>query len=97
MLAEDPRDVVRLATAPNPAQAHIWELALKIISCPVKGLRPIRALVAGFLTSFSFSRPGIVTMPAPFLPRWSLIRFDKASNTEPTCFRFKPVAVDSSW
>ena len=29
MLAEDPRDVVRVATAPNPAQAHIWQQALE--------------------------------------------------------------------
>src|SRR2546421_12994707 len=29
MLAEDPRDVVRVATGPNPAQAHIWQQALE--------------------------------------------------------------------
>jgi hypothetical protein len=29
MTARDPNDVVRLVTAPNPAQSHIWEQALQ--------------------------------------------------------------------
>ena len=39
MAARDPNDVVRLATAPNPAQAHIWEQALQEagIRCKVVG------------------------------------------------------------
>ena len=39
MSKANPDDVVRLTTAPNPAQAHIWEQALKEegISCRVVG------------------------------------------------------------
>jgi hypothetical protein len=29
MSQRDPHDVIQLVTAPNPAQAHIWESALK--------------------------------------------------------------------
>jgi hypothetical protein len=29
MASPDPDDIVRLATAPNPAQAHIWQQALE--------------------------------------------------------------------
>ena len=29
MTPADPNEVVRLVTAPNPAQAHIWEQALR--------------------------------------------------------------------
>ena len=36
--------------------------ALNIIFSPVNGLTPSRALVAGFFTTFSFSRPGSVTI-----------------------------------
>jgi len=35
-------------------------LALNIASSPVKGLIPLRALVAGFRTTTSFIRPGTV-------------------------------------
>jgi hypothetical protein len=40
MASQDPdEDIVRLATAPNPAQAHIWQLALESegIKCQVVG------------------------------------------------------------
>jgi hypothetical protein len=39
MTARNPDDVVRLATAQNPMQAHVWEQALKDegISCKVVG------------------------------------------------------------
>jgi hypothetical protein len=39
MSTGDPDEVVRLATAPNPAQAHIWADALKAegIRCRVVG------------------------------------------------------------
>lgn len=39
MSHEKPDDIVRLATAPNPAQAHIWQQALREegISCRVVG------------------------------------------------------------
>jgi len=39
MTTEHPDDIVRLATAPNPAQAHIWEQALRAegIRCKVVG------------------------------------------------------------
>ncbi len=39
MSVDPSEDVVRLATAPNPAQAHIWEQALKEagVRCRVVG------------------------------------------------------------
>lgn len=39
MSAESPDDVVRLATAQNPVQAHVWEQALRDagIRCKVVG------------------------------------------------------------
>ncbi len=39
MSAEQSDDIVRLATAPNPAQAHIWEQALRQagVRCKVVG------------------------------------------------------------
>jgi hypothetical protein len=39
MTTEHPDDIVRLTTAPNPAQAHIWEQALRDegIRCKVVG------------------------------------------------------------
>src|SRR5439155_960318 len=40
-------------------------LALNIIFWPVNGLMPSRALVAGFLTTFIFSSPGMVNRPFP--------------------------------
>jgi hypothetical protein len=38
-MADDPDEIVRLATAPNPAQAHIWqeELESEGIRCQVVG------------------------------------------------------------
>src|SRR5665811_2027890 len=39
-------------------------LALNIISSPVKGLVPLRALVAGFLMTTNFAKPG--TRKTPF-------------------------------
>lgn len=39
MTTRDPHDVVRLATAGNPVEAHVWEQALQAegISCKVVG------------------------------------------------------------
>lgn len=39
MSGKHPDDIVRLATAPNPAQAHIWQEALEAegIRCQVVG------------------------------------------------------------
>jgi len=39
MNAADPQDIIRLTTAPNPAQAHIWKQALldEGINCSVVG------------------------------------------------------------
>ncbi|MBL8798448.1 MAG: DUF2007 domain-containing protein [Planctomycetia bacterium] len=39
MNAAEPQDIVRLTTAPNPAQAHIWKQALidEGITCSVVG------------------------------------------------------------
>jgi len=39
MQSQDPNEIVRLVTAPNPADAHIWEQALQRegIKCQVVG------------------------------------------------------------
>src|SRR5579864_3702196 len=65
--------------------------ALNIIFSPVKGLTPSRALVAAFLTTFIFSRPGIVNRPLP--RRLFLITPDSESKTRPTCLRESPVSL----
>src|SRR5579871_3711048 len=59
-------------------------LALKVIFSPVKGFTPSRALVAGFFTTFSFSRPGSVNRPWP--RRLFLMMPCSDSKTAPTCF-----------
>src|SRR3954466_14428037 len=68
-------------------------LALNICSCLVKGLIPLRALVAGLLMTMIFIKPGTAKMPGPFLPTAALISPASASNTEATCFRLNSVAV----
>jgi alpha/beta superfamily hydrolase len=67
-------------------------LALNIIFSPVNGLTPSRALVAGFLTTFIFSRPGIVKRPLP--RRLFLITPPRESKTPPTCLRDSPVSLE---
>src|SRR5687768_7136546 len=67
-------------------------LALNIIFSPVKGLTPSRALVAGFFTTFIFSRPGIVNRPLP--RRLFLITALRESNTAPTCFLERSVSLE---
>src|SRR5690606_6910921 len=62
-------------------------LALNIISSPVNGFTPLRALVAGFFTTRIFSRPGNVNRPLPLRPaRLFLIWPESESKTEATCF-----------
>ena len=59
--------------------------ALNIISSLVKGLMPLRALVAGFLIVFILSNPGRVNSPtARFLMCLSMIS-EHESNTLATC------------
>src|SRR5215469_5278144 len=67
-------------------------LALNIIFSPVNGFTPSRALVAGFLTTFIFSRPGIVNRPLP--RRLFLITPPSESKTLPTCLRESPVSLE---
>src|SRR5207253_1633193 len=45
-------------------------LALNIISSPVKGLVPFRALVAGFLTTTNLAKPGTRNTPFFFSSLW---------------------------
>src|SRR4051812_41482397 len=68
-------------------------LALNICSCLVKGLMPLRALVAGLLTMVIFMRPGRANTPGPFLPTARSICDAMASRTDPTCLRDSSVAV----
>ena len=58
---------------------------MKIIFSFVNGLMPSRAFVAGFFTTFSFSRPGSVNRPP--LRRLFLIWPLSDSNTAATCLR----------
>src|SRR5205814_10075218 len=67
-------------------------LALNIIFWPVNGLMPSRALVAGFLTTFIFSSPGMVNRPFP--RRLFLITPPSESKTLPTCLRESPVSLE---
>ncbi|MFO1428143.1 MAG: Spy/CpxP family protein refolding chaperone [Steroidobacteraceae bacterium] len=69
-------------------------LALNIIFSPVKGLTPSRALVAGFLTTFIFRRPGRVKRPCE--RRLFLIKAFSASNTAEMCLRESSVSF-ASW
>src|SRR5690606_25236500 len=68
-------------------------LALNMISSPVKGLTPLRALVAGFFTVVIFIRPGTVNSPTPFLLTLREISDSSSSSTDDTCLRFRPVVV----
>src|SRR5690348_8122482 len=67
-------------------------LALNIIFSPVKGLIPSRAFVAGFFTTFIFSRPGMVKRPLLF--RLFLITPLSESKTPPICLRDSPVSLE---
>src|SRR5439155_16477584 len=66
-------------------------LALKTHSSLVKGLIPLRALVAGLWTTLIFTRPGSANTPGPFLPTADSICSDRAAKTELTCLRARPV------
>src|SRR6478752_1222664 len=74
-------------------------LALVTISWPVKGLIFFwPPLTAGLTLTISFARPGRVK--APCFLRLPLISPARASNTEATCLRLRPVdspMVASSW
>src|SRR5687768_10940610 len=62
-------------------------LALNMTSSLVKGLIPLRALVAGLLITLIFIRPGTLNTPGPFLPTALPICFASASKTDDTCLR----------
>ena len=67
--------------------------ALIVISSPVNGLRPLRALVAGLFTVFSFISPLKLNSPTPFLPRSAAMMCVSVSNTSLTLLAFSSVAV----
>lgn len=66
-------------------------LALNMVSSPVKGLMPLRALTAGLRTVMTFIRPGIVNSPAPRFLMLPSIRFSSCCMTSDTCFLLRPV------
>ncbi|MNC88728.1 hypothetical protein D3C83_45770 [compost metagenome] len=64
-----------------------------MISSPVKGLMPLRAARAGFMTRRSFTATeGTVNSPEPFLFRWQRASEVRESSTAPTCFFVSPVS-----
>ena len=68
-------------------------MILKTVSSPVKGLRPLRSLVAGLRWTTILQRPGIEKLPGP--PRFAIalrISSLRASITSPTCFLDRSVA-----
>src|SRR5690606_38671957 len=67
-------------------------LALKTVSSLVKGLMPLRALVAGFLMTLIFIRPGTVKRPGPRPPTFFLICLLSESKTAWTCFLVSSVS-----
>ena len=66
-------------------------LALNIVSSPVKGLMPFRALTAGLRTVVIFIIPGIVNSPAPRFLILPSINASICCITSETCFFVKPV------
>src|SRR5688500_13444155 len=72
-------------------------LALNICSCLVKGLIPLRAVVAGLWTTLIFTRPGSANTPGPFLETALPIWVARAAKTALTCLRdssvFSAIAV----
>jgi hypothetical protein len=64
-----------------------------MISAPVKGLMPLRALVAGLRSTVIFIRPGTVNTPAP-LPTARPVSVGQSRSGE-TCLRvsFVPSAM----
>jgi hypothetical protein len=66
-------------------------LALIVIGSPVNGFLPGFALVAGFRTTLSFSRPGMTNWPGPFLPSSLPISSPSAAKTPAICFLPRPV------
>src|SRR5690606_11308182 len=69
-------------------------LALNTVSAPVKGLTPLRALRAGFLTVLIFMSPGRVNSPTPFFWICRSIMSVSPSISALTCLRLR--AVDST-
>ena len=68
--------------------------ALNIISSPVNGLIPLRALRAGFFTTLIFNRPGRLKYPAPRGFNSLAIIFSRASNTDETSLRERSVSPE---
>src|ERR1700722_14418322 len=58
--------------------------AAKVCGCLVNGLMPWRALVAGFLITRNFAKPGNVNTPAFFSSAWPTVV--SASTMVFTCF-----------
>ena len=75
--------------------ARRWEAFLvygaPIVSSPVKGLMPLRALRAGFFTVVIFIIPGMVNSPIERFLMLRSIRVCISSMTEEICFLLRPV------
>lgn len=66
--------------------------ALNTVSSPVNGLMPLRALVAGFLTTLILHKPTILNKPEPLGFNSLAIIPSSAVNTEATCLRVRSVS-----
>ncbi len=67
--------------------------ALNIISSPVNGLVPLRAFLAGFLTTLILSNPGRLKYPAPRGLSSLEIKPSRDSSTDATSFRERSVSA----
>src|SRR5439155_500787 len=68
-----------------------------VMASPVWGLRPGRALVAGFSTRLILSRPGRLKTPGPFLLSSALMSLPSSSKKVVTCFFDSCVVSASFW
>src|SRR5262245_28673018 len=68
-----------------------------VISFPVRGSRPLRALVAFFSTRFILRTTGRLKTPGPFLPNSALMSLPNSSKKVVTCFFDSWVASASFW
>ena len=75
----------------RPCQPAQQPFPLNMVSSPVKGLIPLRALRAGFFTVLILRIPGMVNSPTPRFLMLRSISECSSSITEPTCFLLKPV------
>ena len=67
--------------------------AANTVSSPVKGLMPLRALVAGFLTDLILHRPKTLNKPEPRGLSYFAISSSNDVKTAATCLRVSSVSV----